>query len=830
VTFLALTGIRQGTVRKEIVSRPKLDTRQVLPFYRAADGTLQVGVLERDRVARPLVGAPLRGWEAIGIDFGGVDETGDILRYGAEVFSAHAGVEVDAEALVLPLPSHARSIGYLTELGLPLLLPVKPPPAATFPVSWANETHTIRFDDLDKTIDEIREGRIPAAESLWLLLWALRAGEAERRTLERDHPAPEGEAHGGTTIAGALTTRADLAAKLLAPLDPHEVSTWVRAPLTPSELSFLSFHELPAACGPDRWEVVVPGSGQALAVLPFVTAAETGKRIYFLYEEPRLAAWERSQSAPLFDLPTSTSFVNAAASFLSAAEKATIEDEGDEGAAAVARAVTERSFPGAAVSSIVSLSPALDTCPGTTAEQRRTAVVRLAAWPTLPPTGIAMTEDELLAAVADGLVHDPVVPLALLALGRDPFVVLRAGEAPARRAFVDRLTEGSVVQRRLRSYSSIEREQLGAITYARLMLTLQHRFGVRIVYPETEADRSFFKAAFRVFMASDREEQRALQGLHWSHDAYHFALGNYTLPDSFDFEAFYQGDDELPPPPDERARADYRAALKAAEDEATFFSFFTLFADQPTLTRHVAQLTFWEALTQLGLAESATARAIFDALTVRAEIPEVLRDHPLYAAREDLRSLFEYMRGFRDYHFKDIDIALGYAVKDAYRGFFLRYGLYEHDAARYIESVRAFPARLAAERPGLHPLLAALSDQKVGIALLVWDVTKALRLLRKVTRATVSDDTVRRERRRSILRAMDPFLARLDAAAETERAIRSQIQGAELTARNERLLGEINRLADSLAALHVDLWNAVESFDGVAKEVVAKERTRKLPR
>jgi hypothetical protein len=830
VTFLALTGIRQGTVRKEIVSRPKLDTRQVLPFYRAADGTLQVGVLERDRVARPLVGAPLRGWEAIGIDFGGVDETGDILRYGAEVFSAHAGVEVDPDALVLPLPSHARSIGYLTELGLPLLLPVKTPPQPIFDVSWAGEVHTIRFQEIDKTIDEICGGTIPAAESRLLLLLALRAGEASGRRLAREtgteSPKAKGAARG---VELALTTSADLAEKLRTETSASEVATWVREPLTPSELSFLSFRELPAATGSDRWEVVVPGSGQSLAVLPFVDDATTGKRLYFLYEEPRLAAWERSQSAPLFDLPTSSSFVNAAASFLSEAEKNQIE-AAETGAAEVAAAVTERSFAGAAVSSIVFLSPPLDTCPGTTAEQRRTAVVRLCSAPPLPPGAIAVEETELLAAVADGLVHDPVVPLALLALGRDPFAALRRGEPRARRAFVDRMTEGSVVQRRLRTYSSIEREQLSAVTYARLMLTLQHRFGVRIVYPETEADRSFFKAAFRVFMASDREEQRALQGLHWSHDAYHFALGNYTLPDSFDFEAFYLSEAKLPPPPSEQAIADYRASLKAAEDEATFFSFFTLFADQPTLTRHVAQLTFWEALTTMGLAAPATARALFDDLTVRAEIPALLRDHPLYAERAELRALFEYMQGFRDYHFKDIDIALGYAVRDAYRGFFLRYGLYEQDAARYLANVRSFPARLADERPGLHPLLAALSDQKVGIALLVWDVTKALRLLRKLTSETIADDTLRRERRGSILRSMDPFLDCLDTAAARERAIRSQIHGAELTAKNERLLGEIHALADSLAALHGDLWNVVESFEGVAKEVVAKERTRKLPR
>ena len=51
---------------------------------------------------------PLVGWEAVGVDFGGVDETGDILSYGREVFSAHAGVQVDPTVLAIPLPSHAQ--------------------------------------------------------------------------------------------------------------------------------------------------------------------------------------------------------------------------------------------------------------------------------------------------------------------------------------------------------------------------------------------------------------------------------------------------------------------------------------------------------------------------------------------------------------------------------------------------------------------------------------------------------------------------------------------------------------------------------------------------
>ena len=327
-------------------------------------------------------------------------------------------------------------------------------------------------------------------------------------------------------------------------------------------------------------------------------------------------------------------------------------------------------------------------------------------------------------------------------------------------------------------------------------------------------------------MAAGREEHRELQGLHWSHDAYHFALGNYTLVDSFDFERFYLGDEATPPLPSPEEEADYRRALKAAEDEATFFSFFTLFAEMPSLARHVGKLTFWQALVDLGLAEPLQARAIFDDLTVRAILPTVLSAHPAYAAREELRSLFSYMQGFRDYHFKDIDLALGFARKDAYRGFFRRFGLYERDADVYVQNVRSFPARLGRERPGLHPLLAALSDQKLSHALLVWDVTKALRLLRT---ATVSAPD-RVARRTAFLQETAAFWERLSALALTEQHLREAIRGAELTAANERLWQETGALGGTLAALHEAIWHWAGDQRLLSAEVVAKERARQLPR
>lgn len=126
--FLTIGAWDVDGQRFEIASRPKLDSRVVLPFFER-DGELFAGVLERVRPSRGLRGAPLLGLEAIGFDFSGVDETTDLKSYGRAIFTARAGVTIDDAALAVALPSMARSIGYLTELTLPLLLGIRPPPA-----------------------------------------------------------------------------------------------------------------------------------------------------------------------------------------------------------------------------------------------------------------------------------------------------------------------------------------------------------------------------------------------------------------------------------------------------------------------------------------------------------------------------------------------------------------------------------------------------------------------------------------------------------------------------------------------------------------------------
>src|SRR5690242_5467569 len=114
-SFLMLGAWEARGTTFEIASRRRLDTRQVIPCFEH-EGALHVGVLQRRRASRALRGAPLIGLEPVGIDFAGVDETGDILEYGRSVFNARTRVTMDERCLKIPLPSYARSIGYLSEL------------------------------------------------------------------------------------------------------------------------------------------------------------------------------------------------------------------------------------------------------------------------------------------------------------------------------------------------------------------------------------------------------------------------------------------------------------------------------------------------------------------------------------------------------------------------------------------------------------------------------------------------------------------------------------------------------------------------------------------
>jgi len=828
-SFLMLGAWEAGGTSFETISRRRLDTRQVIPCFEH-EGRLHVGVLQRRRASRALRGAPLLGLEPVGIDFAGVDETGDILEYGRSVFNARTRISIDDRRLKIPLPSYARSIGYLTELSLPVFVGVHPPHSAEIDVEWDGGHHRLLFRPVEALLRELESGTHAHSEELVLLLRALMGPlAAPRREHEEDSP-------GARALIGREPGRIwdarQLAAFVERGLDAETAAGFRRrVPSTGAELRFLRAHRV--QLDGQWWEVVRPGTGQSLVVLPFVRHA--GETYFLLWSEIRPSVLERRVLQPLYDLPIHPRYVNATGFFLSEAEARALEST-----AALPELVERRL--GAAlgqpvgVRSLQRLGPGAEPAPAVSSEVRHRVACELdvSRLQALPEDVFLIRASELSRAVAEGRVRDPIIVSGLLSLGGelglDPFREARTGSVEERLTFLDMMTHGSTVQRRLKTYSSIEQEQLQSPTYTRLMTLLQHEYGVRVAYPQNEADRSFFKAAFRVFMAADRGENRALQGLHWSHDAFHFALGNYTLPGPADFERWYVEGEPVPPspPPEGPVWEQYARALKAAEDEATFFSFWTLYHEVFSLSRYVGSLTYYEALRDMGITERATSRAIFDAVTSRAEIPaEVERAEP-YRNRKEVRDLFEYMRGFRDYHLKDIREAWKYATRDVYRGFFLRFRLYSGEVEEYVRGVKAFQARLDAYPPGLNPLLALGADVRVGLALRVFDGTKALRLVRKALEGPGEE---LRQRRRDFLHSVaEPYFTALEEQQRALESLRARVTNAEMVPHNERLHADIQALATAVEALRGRLWDEVAKTGLLSPEVLAAERVRELPR
>lgn len=782
----------------EIAGRGKLDSRQVLPWFEEG-GTLHAGVLERARPSRTLRGAPERGLEAIGFDFSRVDETGDIRDYGRAIFSERAQVEIEDGALPIALPSWARSIGYLTELTLPLLLRVRPPAARSLDVTWDGGQHRIEFVPIAALAERLGDGGTPAGEELQTLLGAL--APAPRRRFDE---SPGAAAR--LSLSRVLDARG-LARQLA---EPADLGSFHRlADAEPDALRFLHVTRV------GRFEVLTPGSGLSVALLPHFVHG--GEPWFLLWTEIRPAALERGARQPLYDLPVPPRYVNATGFFVRP------EELGD--AQALSTRLLSRALGGPVeVVAAESLGPPAEPAVSVSSELRRilSCTIDPRTLPALPEDAFVISAPELAAAVGGGLIRDPVVVAGLVRLGLDPFAAARTGEPARRRAFVDLMTQGSVVQRRLRGYSSIEAEQLAAPTYARLMTLLQHEFGLRIVYPRTEKDRGFFKAAYRVFMAADRGEDRALQGLHFSHDCYHFALGNFAPPPPPDFARWYASG---APPPAEPAPSGpdweaYSTALKHAENAATFFSFWTLYAEHLPLARHVGKLTFFEAMRDLGYHDHERVWPIYLDLVDRAVVPEAVAAKA--SARPDIAELLEYMRGFRDYHFKDIAIAWKFAVQSPYRGYTIRFGIYESDLGRYLAGVHAFPARLAAYPVGLNPLLAACADVKVDLALRVWDVMKALRLVREPAGSA--------ERRAGFLALADETMAELEACKARLAVIRADVRDAEITPRNEETLGRVGALAGDVDGVRQRLWDRVAASGLLPPAVIAEERGRDLPR
>ena len=801
-SFLTLGAWELDGRTYEIAGRRKLDSRHVLPWFRH-DGEIVAGVLERERHSRAVRGAPLLGLEAIGFDFSGVDQAGDIRAYGRAIFTERTHVVPDETALQIALPSWARSVGYLTELALPLLLEIQPPPARELAVSWDGGDHRIVFQPVRELVARLEAGG-PCGEELVTMLAALQPPASRLPTAGPADFAPR---------PAEVWSVEQLAASLAEATSAGRRIGDVRG----EDLGFLKSWRMRRAG--DHWvELVTPHSGVSLSILPYLRGPH-GTYV-LLWNELRPAALERRAHQPLFDLPVPLRYANATGFFLSPDEQAAL----DRDARPVLERLLARVLPGAAVRirTQVRLGPAAEPDNSLSTELRHRYACELdpASLPALPEGAFLMELADLARAAAEGLVRDPVVTCGLLQLGVDPFARARTGDPIQRRAYLDRMTEGSQVQRRLKTYSSIEAEQLEAPTYARLMTVLQHEFGLRIVYPKADKDRSFFKAAYRVFMASDRGEDRALQGLHFSHDCFHFALGNFTPPAMPDFERWYASGEPAPAEPEPVGKdwEDYASALKHAENEATFFSFWTLYREHLPLARHVGKLTFFEAMRDLGYLDRETIWPIYLELVDRATIPEAIAKHP--AMRPDIALLFEYMRGFRDYQMTDIRTAWKYAVKEPYRTYAIRFGIYEHDLARYLDGVATFCARLAKVPPGLNPLLAACADVKVEIALRVWDLMKGLKLAR--------DPAGTPEARVRLLALADATMRDLEACRGELAALRGTIHDAEITSRNEDAYTRIAALAARVAGVRHAWWDALASV--LPESTLAVERERELPR
>jgi len=828
-SFLCFGAWEAEGLTFEIASRRRLDTRQVIPYFEH-QGRLHVGVLERRRAARALRGAPLLGLEPVGIDFGGVDETGNILEYGRSVFNARTRIAVDDQGLKIPLPSYARSIGYLTELALPLFIAVHPPASPEVEVEWDGARHRLLFRPADELLHELDSGLHAHGEELSLLLRGLLGpGAAAQRSPLQDSPGAQALLE---REPSRVWDSGRLAAFVERGLDARTAAGFRRrsAP-TGAELRFLRARRV--HLDNQWWEVVTPGTGKSLNVLPFIH--HEGETYFLLWSETRVAALERRVRQPLYDLPVHPRYVNATGFFLTDDEARALESN-TALPGLVARRLGAALGQTVGVRSLRRLGAGAEPAPAMSSEVRHRMaceldVTRLRG---LPEDVFLIRAPELSRAVAEGRVRDPVIVSGLLALsaelGLDPFGAARTAPTAERLSFLDTMTQGSTVQRRLQTYSSIEQEQLQAPTYARLMTMLQHEYGVRVAYPRNEADRSFFKAAFRVFMAADRGENRALQGLHWSHDAFHFSLGNYTLPAPEDFEGWYVSGEPVPPMPATEGPVfeQYSWALKSAEDEATFFSFWTLYDEVFSLSRHVKQLTFYAALRDMGITDRATSRSIFDAVTGRAELPAEVERNPVYQARQDVRELFVYMRGFRDYHLNDIREAWKHASRDMYRGFFLRFRLYSGDAEAYVRGVKAAQQRLDAYPPGLNPLLAECADARVALALRVFDGTKALRLVRAAVSGT---DAQAAQRRRDFLHTLaEPYFQALEEQQGLLESLRTRVTNAEMVPFNEQVHADIQALAETLETLRGRLWDDVERTGLLTAEAVAAERLRELPR
>ena len=170
------------------------------------------------------------------------------------------------------------------------------------------------------------------------------------------------------------------------------------------------------------------------------------------------------------------------------------------------------------------------------------------------------------------------------------------------------------MQRRFQGYSSIE-EGAARVnrSYSRLMTLLQHEFGLRIVFPHADKDRGVLQGGVpRLHGRRPRRGPRA-PGPSLLARRLPLCARKFRAARAPGFRRMVRerrrGAGRRGPRQQRAARkgkdwGTFYEALKHAENEATFFSFFTLFAEHLPLAQHVGRLTLLRGDARHGLRRS----------------------------------------------------------------------------------------------------------------------------------------------------------------------------------------------------------------------------------
>jgi hypothetical protein len=117
---------------------------------------------------------------------------------------------------------------------------------------------------------------------------------------------------------------------------------------------------------------------------------------------------------------------------------------------------------------------------------------------------------------------------------------------------------------------------------------------------------------------------------------------------------------------------------------------------------------------------------------------------------------------------------------------------------------------------------------RVDLSLRVWDVIKALKLLRAASINAGKPQQI--AERRSFLALAEDFMVDLEAKRTELHVLRAVVTDAEMTPHNEVTHAKVTGLAARVEQTRQALWDRVEGTGLLATAVIAEERTRELPR